>query len=107
MARASCSTSPTCAPCTRARAYASLREHIGDKLLTTVVRQSIAYAESAERAVSILDHRADLGSDYVLLADELLSRLGLAAARRRIKPLVEAAADGRTKAERTSDTRSG
>ncbi len=75
--------------------YASLREHIGDKLLGTVVRQSIAYAESAERAVSILDHRADLGSDYVLLADELLGRLGLTAARRKLKSLVTAAADGR------------
>ena len=29
------------------------------------MRQSIAYAESAERAVSILDHRPDLGADYV------------------------------------------
>ena len=42
-------------------AYASLGEHVGDKLLKTTVRQSIAYAESAERAVSILDHRPDLG----------------------------------------------
>jgi chromosome partitioning protein len=72
-------------------AYASLQEHVGDKLLKTVVRQSIAYAESSERAVSILDHRADLGNDYVLLADELLGRLGLSAARRRLKPLVAAA----------------
>ena len=72
-------------------AYQSLREHVGDKLLTTVIRQSIAYAESSERAVSILDHRADLGNDYVLLADELLGRLKLTAARRRIKPMVDAA----------------
>jgi chromosome partitioning protein len=42
--------------------------------------------------VSILDHRADLGADYVLLADELLGRLKLTAARRRIQPMVEAAA---------------
>jgi chromosome partitioning protein len=77
--------------------YASLREHIGDKLLGTVVRQSIAYAESAERAVSILDHRADLGNDYVLLADELLARLGLGSARKRLRPLVQAASgDGRS-----------
>jgi chromosome partitioning protein len=72
-------------------AYQSLQEHVGDKLLTTVIRQSIAYAESSERAVSILDHRADLGNDYVLLADELLGRMNLTAARRRIKPLVDAA----------------
>ncbi len=75
--------------------FASLKEHIGDKLITTVVRQSIAYAESSERAVSILAYRPDLGSDYVLLADELLGRLKLTAARRRLKPLVEAASNGR------------
>src|SRR3954449_13420201 len=72
-------------------AYQSLREHVGEKLLTTVIRQSIAYAESSERAVSILDHRADLGNDYVLLADELLGRLKLTEARRRLRPMVEAA----------------
>jgi chromosome partitioning protein len=68
-------------------AYESLGEHVGDKLLRTTVRQSIAYAESAERAVSILDHRPDLGADYVALADELLDRLGQQAARRRLKQL--------------------
>jgi chromosome partitioning protein len=57
-------------------AQASLKEHIGDKLFVTTIRQSIAYAESAERAVSILDHRPDLGADYEALADELLDRLG-------------------------------
>jgi chromosome partitioning protein len=65
-------------------AYDALREHVGDKLLKTIVRQSIAYAESAERAVSILDHRPDLGSDYVDLADEVLERVGLADERRRL-----------------------
>jgi len=68
-------------------AYKSLKEHVGDKLLTTTVRQSIAYAESAERGVSILDHRPDLGQDYVDLADEVLQRLGLAGARRKLKTL--------------------
>jgi len=68
-------------------AYESLGEHVGDKLLRTTVRQSIAYAESAERAISILDHRPDLGADYVALADELLDRLGHQAARRRLKEL--------------------
>jgi chromosome partitioning protein len=66
-------------------AYDSLREHVGDKLLDTVVRQSIAYAESAERAVSILEHRPDLGVDYIRLADEILGRLGLDGARRRVR----------------------
>jgi chromosome partitioning protein len=62
-------------------AYDSLRQHVGDKLLDTVVRQSIAYAESSERAISILEHRPDLGEDYVRLADEILGRVGLTAAR--------------------------
>jgi chromosome partitioning protein len=76
-------------------AYQSLQEHIGEKLLKTVVRQSIAYAESSERAVSILDHRPDLGKDYVLLADELLGRLKMPAARRKLEALVDAASNGR------------
>lgn len=56
-------------------ALASLRESFGDRVLDSVIRSSIAYAESAERAVSILDHRPDLGSDYLGLAEELLGRL--------------------------------
>jgi chromosome partitioning protein len=58
-------------------AQASLAEHVGDKLFASTIRQSIAYAESAERAVSILDHRPDLGADYEALAQELLDRLGV------------------------------
>jgi chromosome partitioning protein len=65
-------------------AFDSLREHVNDKLFTTTIRQSIAYAESAERAISILDHRPDLGSDYLKLADEMLERLGMSEARRRL-----------------------
>ena len=65
-------------------AYESLKEHVGDKLLEHSVRQSIAYAESAERAVSIFDHRPDLGADYLQVADELLRRLGLDEARERV-----------------------
>jgi chromosome partitioning protein len=56
-------------------ALASLRESFGEQVLNSVIRSSIAYAESAERAVSILDHRPDLGADYLALADELLARL--------------------------------
>jgi chromosome partitioning protein len=77
-------------------AFASLREHVGDKLLDTVVRQSIAYAESAERAVSILEHRADLGADYLRLADELLGRLRLSAARRRLAAATQDGAASRS-----------
>lgn len=65
-------------------AYDSLKEHVGGKLFETVVRQSIAYAETAERAISILDHRPDLGSDYVELASELLERLGRGDAKRKL-----------------------
>jgi chromosome partitioning protein len=68
-------------------AFASLRESFGDKLIETPIRASIAYAESAERAVSILDHRPDLGADYLAVADEVLGRLGLANARRRLAGL--------------------
>jgi chromosome partitioning protein len=75
-------------------AQAGLKEHYGDKLLDTVVRQSIAYAESAERAISILDHRPDLGTDYLALADELLGRLALTDARDQLKPLLDASEDG-------------
>jgi chromosome partitioning protein len=68
-------------------AYATLKEHIGEKLLTSTVRQSIAYAESAELAISILDHRPDLGADYLVLADELLARLKMPDARARLRAL--------------------
>ncbi|MGH2929534.1 MAG: ParA family protein, partial [Solirubrobacteraceae bacterium] len=68
-------------------AYESLRRHYPDKLLKTTVRPSIAYAESAERALSIVDHRPDLGADYLGVADELLARLGLSAARREVRRL--------------------
>jgi len=54
----------------------ALQERFGDKLFRTVIRQSIAYAESAERAVPILDYRPDRGSDYLSLAGEILRRLG-------------------------------
>jgi len=71
-------------------AYSSLREHVGRKLFDTTIRQSIAYAEAAERAMSILDHRPDLGADYLALADEVLQRLKMAAPRARLKALAEA-----------------
>jgi chromosome partitioning protein len=69
-------------------AYDSLREHYGEKLVERTIRSSIAYAESAERARSIIDYRPDLGADYLHVADELLGRLGLAAPRRRLAALM-------------------
>jgi chromosome partitioning protein len=66
-------------------ALGSLRERFGEEVFQTVVRSSIAYAESAERAISILDYRPDLGEDYVALADEVLGRLsGFAPAREQL-----------------------
>ena len=71
-------------------AYESLKQHFPDKVFKTVIRSSIAYAESAESATSILDHRPDLGVDYLALADELLKRIGLDAPRRKLRPLLAA-----------------
>jgi chromosome partitioning protein len=71
-------------------AYTSLQEHFGERVFDTVIRQSIAYAESAERAMSILQYRPDLGSDYLALAHEVLARMGLDDPRRRLEPLLTA-----------------
>jgi chromosome partitioning protein len=68
-------------------AFDSLRQHFGEKLLDTTIRASIAYAESAERAVSILDYRPDLAADYLAVADELLKRLRFDSARMRVRAL--------------------
>ena len=45
---------------------------------TRVIRQSIRYAESAERGVSILDYAPQLGADYLALGQEVLDRIGFA-----------------------------
>jgi chromosome partitioning protein len=75
-------------------AFDSLREHFGEKLLDSTIRASIAYAESAERAISILDYRPDLAVDYLNVADELLRRLGLDQARRRLAPMLSGSQAG-------------
>jgi chromosome partitioning protein len=54
-----------------------LEERFPGKVFETVIRQSIAYAESAERARPILDYKPDRGADYLDLAREVLTRLGL------------------------------
>lgn len=71
-------------------AQANLKQHIGDRLFDTVIRQSIAYAESAERGISILDHKPERGQDYVRLAEELLGRLKLTGARRKVRAMLPA-----------------
>ena len=57
-------------------ALEQLRDGYGEKVFETPIRRSVAYAESAERAISIVDYRPDLGADYLSLADEVLGRLG-------------------------------
>ena len=57
-------------------ALKSLKERFGEKVLDTVIRRSVRYAESSERGVSILDYAPDLGADYLALAAEVLGRLG-------------------------------
>jgi chromosome partitioning protein len=74
-------------------ALASLKARFGDQVFDTVIRASIAYAESAERARSILDHRPDLGADYLALAEELMGRLqGLDGAGARVAQFAQSAA---------------
>src|SRR5271170_5935378 len=71
-------------------ALASLKERFDEQMFDTVVRASIAYAESAERASSILDYRPDLGADYIALAGEVLGRLdGFDATNKRLSPLAQ------------------
>jgi chromosome partitioning protein len=72
-------------------AYDALREHFGAKVFDTVIRSSIAYAESSGQGRSILEHRPDLGRDYLELADEVLKRIKLTGWRRKLAPLLAAA----------------
>jgi chromosome partitioning protein len=65
-------------------AYVQLQEAFGEAVFDTVIRSSIAYAESAEKALSILDYRPDLGADYEALAAEVLERIGRIDARARL-----------------------
>src|SRR3954464_13205417 len=69
-------------------AYDTLAEHFPATVFKPAIRSSIAYAESAEKARSILDHRPDLGADCLALADEMLRRIGLESERRRLAPML-------------------
>jgi chromosome partitioning protein len=66
--------------------HRTLQEHF-PPTFETVIRRSIAYAESAERAVPILDYRPDLGADYLKLATEIFERLQLAERREQVARL--------------------
>ena len=72
-------------------AFDALREHFGDRVFETVIRSSIAYAESASQGRSILDLRPDLGRDYLELAGEVLGRIKLPGWKRKLAPLLDAA----------------
>jgi chromosome partitioning protein len=65
----------------------ALRERFGDAVCESVIRQSIVYAESAERAIPILDYRPQRGVDYLNLTVELLDRLGMEESRERAREL--------------------
>src|SRR3954467_6743738 len=69
-------------------AYTQLSEAFGENVFATVIRASIAYAESAEKALSILEYRPDLGSDYLALADEVLYGIGSEDARGALAPML-------------------
>jgi chromosome partitioning protein len=71
------------------QAYEALKGHFGEQVFETVIRASIAYAESAESGRSILEHRPDLGQDYLQLAGEVLKRTGLNGWRRKLTPLLQ------------------
>ena len=66
---------------------AALRQEFGSKVFETIIRRSIRYPESAQRGLSILDYRPDVGNDYIQLANELLARLGEEEARERVGAL--------------------
>jgi chromosome partitioning protein len=70
-------------------ALEQLKERFGERVIDAPIRASIRYAESAERGLSILDYRPDLGADYVALADEVLRRAGFERERARIATLRE------------------
>jgi chromosome partitioning protein len=68
-------------------ALTQLKERFGERVFDSVIRQSIRYAESAERGVSIVDYRPDLGADYLGLAEEVLSRIGMVDESARVRDL--------------------
>jgi chromosome partitioning protein len=70
-------------------ALAQLRERFGDKVFQTAIRQSIRYAESAERGMSILDYEPRFGADYLGLGQEVLERTGFAEEARRVAQMRE------------------
>ena len=52
-----------------------------------MIRRSIAYAESAERAIPILDYRPDRGIDYLRLSAEIFDRLEMPEQQARVEAM--------------------
>ena len=67
----------------------TLRRHFGGHVFETVIRRSIAYAESAERAIPILEYRPDRGLDYLRLSAEIFERLEMPEQRLEAENLAE------------------
>ena len=67
----------------------SLQEHFDSMVFETVIRRSIAYAESAERAIPILNYRPDRAVDYLRLTIEILDRLNMPERREVVEQIVE------------------
>ncbi|MCX6394621.1 MAG: AAA family ATPase [Solirubrobacterales bacterium] len=67
----------------------ALLEHVGDRLIDPPIRASIAYAESAERGLSILDHRPDLASDYLKIGAEIARRVQQPEAAAKLEAMIE------------------
>jgi chromosome partitioning protein len=65
----------------------TLKQHFPGKAFETVIRRSIAYAESAERAIPILDYRPDRGVDYLKLSAEIFARLEMPEQQARVEAM--------------------
>jgi chromosome partitioning protein len=65
----------------------TLKQHF-PATFETVIRRSIAYAESSERAIPILDYRPDRGVDYLRLASEIFERIEMPERRERVEALL-------------------
>jgi chromosome partitioning protein len=81
----------------------TLREHFGAAVFETVIRRSVAYAESAERAVPILGYRPDRGVDYLRLTMELFERLGMPERRQQVERLELELVPARARTATTAD----
>ena len=64
----------------------TLHQHF-PQTFETVIRRSIAYAESSERAIPILDYRPDRGVDYLKLSAEIFERLEMPEQLERVEAL--------------------